>query len=89
MLFWYLILGFFSCLSTKLRLSDCESYKAPINVSNVSYKSCTRYAKTEEYLHEISMFTFTIFFPSIRNLCVQNQYTAVQTGLKQLCIYAL
>ena len=52
-------LGFVSLL-TKLRLT-VKAVKAFINVSNVSYKSCTllKHAEKEKYLCEISMFTFT------------------------------
>ena len=60
MLFWCLTLGFVS-LSTKLRL-----VKPSINLPNVSYNICTFlwYAKKENYLHKISMFTFKKnFFP--------------------------
>ena len=68
------------CLSTKLK--DClivKAVKASINLSNVSYKSCTLlwYAKKEKYLHKISMFTFTnVFFPGLLNLGAKIRYTA-------------
>ena len=64
---------------------------ASINVSNISYKSCTLlwYAEKEKFLHEISMFTFTkkVFSPGLPDLgaqirCAHNRYPAVQTGLK-------
>ena len=88
MLFWCLILGFVS-LSTELRLSDCKTVKASINVRNFSYKSCTFlwYTKKEKYIHKISVFTSTKYFSVLPNLgtqmkCVQNQYTGFQTDLK-------
>ena len=55
------------CQSVCLQNYDCLTVKAAqasINVSNISYKSCTLlwYTKKEKYLHKISMFTFTKFF---------------------------
>ena len=43
--------------------------------------------KKGKYLHEISMFAFTIFTPCLPNLgdqirCAQNRYAAVQTDIK-------
>ena len=88
------------CQCVCLQSYDCltvKAVKASINVSNVSYKSCSLnwYAKKEKYLHEIYMFTFTKHFPpglpnlgaQIRcaqnpNRCAQNRYTAVQTDQK-------
>ena len=65
------------CLSTKLRLTE-KPVKASINVSSVSYKSCTLlwYAKKEKCSHKISVSQST----QIR--CAQNQYPAVQSDLK-------
>ena len=77
-------------LSTKLKLSDVKAVKASVNVSNISCKSCTilSYVKKNKYLQKLSMSTFTKKkFPSLPNLgcqirCAQNQYAAVQLGLK-------
>ena len=61
MFFRCLILGFVSLHVYKAKTVTVKAVRASINVSKVSYKSCTLlwYAKKEKYLHEISMFTFT------------------------------
>ena len=62
MLFQCLILGFVSLVCLKsLHCLTVKAAKASINVSNISYKSCTLlwYTKKEKQLHKISIFTFT------------------------------
>ena len=84
------------CQSVCLLSSDClivKAVKASINVSNLSYKSCTLlgYAKKKsiytKYLCFLSQQFFTTKVGDLTNLgaqisCAQNRYTAVQMDLK-------
>ena len=99
MLFWCLnnVVLPWTCQTVCLLNYNCltvKAVKASINVSNISYKSYTLlWYKTEKYLHQISMFTFTIFSPGSPNLgtqirCAQNQYTTVQVDLKHPHIHS-
>ena len=89
MLFRCLILEFIS-LSQSEDFLIVKAVKASINVSNVSYKSCTLLcsAEKEKCLHKISVYFYKTFFsPGLRNIgaqirCAQNRQTAVQTDVK-------
>ena len=90
MLFQCLILGFVSLSVYKAKTMTVKAVKASINVSNVSYMTCTIlwYAKKKKsiYMKYLCLLS-QIFRPGSPNLgvqirCLRNRYTAVQAGLK-------